>query len=204
VKVREIRQRYRELEQTLLKLEAHFVKRYLVPPPALGVNKREMMATSAYIVLAHAALEGFFEQLAEWILKRTVANWTNKKRLSRATACLLLATTPKPDHATKSTFDQIRLALDEQKAAMSKAIRVDNHGISERHLRTILGPLGLDMAANPAHVTALMRLSSERGSKAHNAVGATVHITAASAKTWVDDCLDLASDMLERAITMRT
>jgi hypothetical protein len=206
VTAKALRRLYRQLGQALHKLEDELIADYLAAPPTFAINPSETIATSAYIVLAHAALEGFFEDLAFWILDRVVINWTNSRRVSVATACLLLGAAPSAVDNSKSIFDQVRQALDAQKSTMSRLIRVDNHGISERHLRTLLGPLGvgLEVATNPTHVASLGNLARERGSRAHNNFGATVHVTASSAKSWVDDCLALAGDMVNHAIAMRT
>lgn len=202
----DLRRTYRKLQQALRKLEDEFIATYLAAAPTLAINTSETIATSAYIVLAHAALEGFFEDLAFWVLDRVVTNWTNHRRVSVATACLLLSAAPSAVDNTKTIFNQIREALDAQKAAMSRLIRFDNHGISERHLRALLGPLGvgLEVATNPTQVASLGNLARERGSRAHNNFGATVHITASSAKMWVDDCVALAGDMVNHAIAMGT
>ena len=202
----DLRRLHRKLERALSTLEDELIADYLTAPPTLAINASETIATSAYIVLAHAALEGFFEDLAFWILDRVVTNWTNSRRVSVATACLLLRAAPGVVDDTGSIFDQVRRALDAQKATMSRLIRVENHGISERHLRSLLGPLGvgLEVATNPTHIASLSNLASERGNRAHNNFGATVHVTASSAKTWVDDCVVLAADMVAHAIAMRT
>src|ERR1017187_3978748 len=118
------------LERSVKEIEAHFLTPHLVPPTLAMPSRKETLDVAAYVVLVHGFLENFAEGLALWVLGKSVANWTMRKKTTRSTTSLLLYHNQKvpPDDAQHiSVFDNIRTALDEAKTRMSKVVN-DNHG----------------------------------------------------------------------------
>jgi hypothetical protein len=158
-------------------LEGRFLTLHL-DQAALKVSRKEHVDVSAYVVLAHAAIEGYLEATAQWVLDRAVANWTKRKRLSTATACLLLSYECDPKFDGDIAFDRIRKALDGAKSSLSKIINADNHDISLEHMRRLFVPLGVDVPQDQTLLASLDKLAKQRGAMAHTDIGATVLLSA--------------------------
>src|ERR1035438_6831776 len=107
------------LVRSVREVETRFLKSHLGPPTLTTPSRKEILDVAAYVVLVHGALENFAEGLALWVLGRSVANWTKRKKTSRSTVSLLLYQKVPPDDAPPvSVFDNIRTALDEAKVRM--------------------------------------------------------------------------------------
>src|SRR5882672_2253818 len=85
------------LRRLVKEVESHFVLSHLGPPSLSPPSREEMLDVAAYVVLVHGALENFVEGLALWVVGRSVANWTKRKRITRSTASMLLYQTTRAD-----------------------------------------------------------------------------------------------------------
>jgi hypothetical protein len=194
--------------KALLRSVKEIETRFLVPhlgPPTLGVpSRKEILDVAAYVVLVHGVLEDFAEGLALWVLGRSVANWTTRKKTTRSTISLLLYQKVPPDDAPAvSVFDNIRTALDDAKARMSKVVN-DNHGITLNHLRSLFIPLGVNVPEDPVLTASLELLVTMRHQWAHqDRRRAKVFRSAKDAQTTVSDCLTLAKKLSAEAASVR-
>src|SRR5215471_4073038 len=112
----------RILKRSISEIEQRFLSAYLTTAPALKPpSRREQLDIAAYVVLAHGALENFAEGVALWVLTRSVDRWKIKKRVTRATASILLSQSPPaaPD-APQAVYDTLRLALEDAKNSISR------------------------------------------------------------------------------------
>jgi len=191
------------LQQFVRELE----RRYLNPHMTLSLappSRAEQLDVAAFVVLTHGAMENFIEGLTIWMTGRVVKNWM-QKRVTRSTAALLFRATCKIDEDTntKSTFDVIRIALDEAKADRSTAVH-DNNGVELKHMRRLLAPLGVDIPDDPLLVASLDNLVLMRHQWAHqNRFGAQTPRSAVDVKKTADDCLALAKQLSSRIGTLR-
>src|ERR1022692_2076886 len=111
------------LVRSVKEIETRFLVPHLGPPTLSIPSRKEVLDVAAYVVLVHGALEDFAEGLALWVLGRSVANWTKRKKTSRSTVSLLLYQKVPPDDVPSvSVFDNIRTALDDAKVRMSKVV----------------------------------------------------------------------------------
>ncbi len=193
------------LRKAIADLEATFLLQQLAPPPLSVPSRSDQLATTAFLVMAHAAFEYFAENVAQWALGRIVDSWTMKQRIGRGTATLLLyrgeRELPETD---ESVFDQVRLALDNGKQTLSKLLHKENNGVSQKHLRALFYSVGIEVPTDPVLVSSLQRLVTARHEGAHGKVfGATVVMSAQDAKIVVEDCLKLAEKLVTSAKASR-
>ena len=100
-------------------------------------------------------------------------------------------------------FDTLRKALDEAKVNLSRTIR-ENNGVSTRHLRSLLYPLGVDVPDDPVLVGSLDLVISIRHEWAHrNRFGAKTPKSAKDVHTAVADCVTLAEKLAKSASAIK-
>ena len=193
------------LRRSLAEIEQRFLAAHLASVPTLMPPSRpEQLDVAAYVVLAHGALENFVEGVALWVLTRSVARWTTDKRVTRATASILLSTSPPSEpKGPQSVFDTVRKALEEAKADISHAIN-ENNGVSTRHLRSLFYPLGVDVPEDPMLVGSLELVIKIRHEWAHQSrFGAKDVKSARDVRTAVSDCLTLAEKLAKAASAVK-
>jgi hypothetical protein len=193
------------LKRAVSEIEQRFLKLHLTRPPTLRPpSRKEQLDVAAYIVLTHGAIENFVEGIALWVLARSVASWTARKKVTPATASILLTQTPPatPD-SPQLVFDMLRTALDGAKTNISRAIN-ENNGISPRHLRSLFYPLGVDVPNDPVLVGSLELVIAIRHQWAHRSrFGANVPKSAKDAQNAVSDCIKLAEKLAEAASVLK-
>lgn len=193
------------LKRAVSEIEQRFLKPHLTSTPTLKPPSRnEQLDVAAYVVLTHGAIENFVEGIALWVLIRSVGSWTTRKRVTRVTASILLTQSPPaaPD-GPQLVFDTLRTALDGAKTNISRAIN-DNNGISPRHLRSLLYPLGVDVPNDPVLVGSLELVIAIRHQWAHRSrFGANVPKSAKDAQNAVSDCIKLAEKLAEAASALK-
>jgi RiboL-PSP-HEPN len=195
----------RILKRSIFEIEQRFLSVHLTSAPALNPpSRQERLDIAAYVVLSHGALENFVEGVALWVLTRSVDRWTAKKRVTRATASILLSQSPPAAPTGPTTiFDTVRTALDEAKTNISRTIN-DNNGISTRHLRSLFYPLGVDVPEDPILVGSLELVIAIRHEWAHRSrFGASVTKSAQDVRTAVADCLTLAEKLATVASALK-
>ncbi len=192
------------LVRSVKEIESRFLVPHLGPPTLANPSRKEILDVAAYVVLVHGVLEDFAEGLALWVLGKSVANWTRRKKTSRSMASLLFYQKVPPEDAPPvSVFDNIRTALDDAKVRMSKVVN-DNHGITLSHLRTLFMPLGVNVPADPVLTASLDLLVAMRHQWAHrDRRRAKVIKSAKDAQTTVADCLALAKKLSAEVASVR-
>jgi hypothetical protein len=193
------------LKRAVSEIEQRFLKPHLTSAPRLKPpSRKEQLDVAAYVVLTHGAIENFVEGIALWVLARSVGSWTIRKRVTRATASILLAQSPPTGpNGPQLVFDMLRKALDDAKTNISRAIN-ENNGISTRHLRSLFYPLGVDVPNDPVLVGSLELVIAIRHQWAHRSrFGANVPKSAKDAHNAVSDCIKLAEKLAETASALK-
>jgi hypothetical protein len=181
------------LKRFIQEIEAQFLKDHLAAPTLTPPSRKETLDVAAYVILAHGSMENFIEGVGLWAIGKVANSWTLKKRATRCTASLLLyRDAPESIGAGVSIFDNVRFHLQEAKTAFANNIE-KNNGIATKHLRTLFGPLGIDIPADPVLSASLESLVNLRHQWAHQyRFGAKVVKTAQDARQTVADCVRFA------------
>ena len=159
-----------------------------------------------YILLVHAEIEYYFEEITERIMKDTQAKWEFNHEATK-TAVALMAYCTKDFHNTAtSTNDQNKTEdLDYRfKKACSihyEYVRAKNHGIKESNVLALLLPIGvfIDDLDNDLLI-ALNSFGTDRGLIAHSTGRARQQISPEDAETKVADLLRLLDTFDEKML----
>jgi hypothetical protein len=199
---------YASLKRFISEIEAKFLQPHLGSPTLAPPSRNESLDVAAFVVLAHGAIENFVEGLALWLVSRLEHGLIYRKRISRATAALLLSQ-EKPSHNYEdkyTAFNDLRDAVQLAKSDVSRRIE-QNHGIAPRHLRAIFRPLGVNVTDDPILIGSLDLLVSIRHHWAHQYRYARfpvkVHRSANDVQKTASDCLQVAQKLAKEAAQVR-
>jgi len=182
-------------------LAEKFILRYLPPKPEEGPEIYGLDVRS-YCLLAHAALEEFFENIAIHVMHESVICFL-KGNLRRPLLSIIshaknrLRVDEVNDINEQTVFDCTRNILDDFKSQFSKEV-YDNHGTSIDCLRKILMPVYINIPDNVNWRNSLKQLTKDRGSIAHKQVVDRIP-SPEDVYTYVKDCLKMAKNVRDQA-----
>lgn len=158
----------------------------------------------SYVVLAHAAFEEFYEELALAMLDGIKAGWDTGKKFTVASGLLISAYGSRPSFSKSNGSNEkaIHEYVDEAIKAAERKLKIlcskDNHGAAPKHVRTLLIPVGLNFTPTLGLKNSLVKLAETRGAFAHK--GLVTHLlTPEGAKGIVADCLEFAETVVADA-----
>ncbi len=191
----EFKPKLEALKRQIANFEEKYIKPHLPPDPLADPEEYDLDVKS-YLILAHAALEEYFESIALKVVSLAEAKWIHSQTPTRTAMTIFLLygvkfEIPFDDEAlTDSLFNIIRKHFGECKRKFSTSIH-DNHGCSPKYLKKILLPAGIDFQPEPKALSSLVQLGKNRGEYAHK--GSARNIMAPEhAKEFVNDCLEFA------------
>lgn len=160
-----------KLKRAIEECEQVFDVKSLATTQKTGTERhsRHELLTRAYLVLVHAALEEFFELLAEHVADQSAKAWAGTKKNIPATALMLFHGKPDGDFEDMEArfTDRGRKSLEVSIDRHKEQIIENNHGISNRHLRSLFFPLGVDLPEETKLTSAIEELKKIRGDAAH-------------------------------------
>jgi len=153
--------RLQRLLTRLDKLEAHLL------PPVFSLTgryaPRQRDYTKAFLLLAHAELESYFEDRARKVVSVAEAQYQRTGICTPVLSRLLVYHNAMKDELGPASRHTVAKAINYYLDNLDK-----NHGIKEQNLRTIFLPLGISHAELGARlVTACNQLAQKRGEYAH-------------------------------------
>lgn len=152
---------YHNLSRRITELEARLLPQI---SPTGVYSPQDYDQVRGYMLLCHAEIESYLEDMAIEIAERSLSNWNKKNRVNRCLAALMLHhsqdQTPKP----QSMSSHIHTAISKH----IKTVRESNHGVKESNLFKMFVPLGLEKGEVSSILTAeLDSLGAARGKIAH-------------------------------------
>src|SRR5688572_5338225 len=171
-----------------LKKEIESLRNLFLPDPfnPLGSYpnaKRVQAHTRAFLVLSHAEFETYFEEWAKEIARACEIIWTKSQRVTTPLAFLLswsderlvppeTLSSPGAHDSTQRLFEIVAKLFP----TFYKRIK-DNHGVKERNVLSLFGPLGVPVTAfAPTLLPNLDALGTERGVHAHQSAKAVISV----------------------------
>ena len=144
--------RFTNLESELFRLKEQFLPEI---SPTGSYTDRETALTIAYIVLAHAEIEAYFEDRVWEIALHSKKKWVSERLASRTLITLLAFSGQKmelpPDTLTAAKGSKMispeKIKIDKKiELALNAFYRVidQNHGLKEANLLALLLPIGID------------------------------------------------------------
>jgi hypothetical protein len=147
-----------------------FIESELLPPIKLSGNytKKESDLIRSYVILSHAEIESYFEDIASEVVTRSLQAWITSRRRS---TCLL----------SIMTFcgEDIKWENRNDKNTIESRIRVtaghyinllkSNHGVKSKNILKILLPIGIEESSlDQTWLTIMDEFGKKRGSFAHS------------------------------------
>lgn len=166
--------RFRELTRRLQQLRLNLLG-FLPDPPVSKVsyNDHELDSTRAYVVLAHAEIEAFCEEIASKKVQDTIALYNNRHVVSSVLRRMVAYHVGKHRRSWGEVSAPPQSTIDSTVAAYRDFIK-KNHGVKRTNLESILYPLGItDAHLNATWLAQMDSFGVRRGVLAHNSVGAT-------------------------------
>ncbi len=193
---------YSGLKRHLANLESQFIAKFIPADPSTKPSEYEQLV-KAYCILSHAAIEEYLETVSMRVMKRSIDDWLFKRRYTDTLATLLctygsqINISADENSREKRVFDYLKGAFKDAKEKLSKDI-YENNGISIKYIRKLMIPVAIDITDDALLLNSLKQLAKERGAYAHKQKINTV-LSPEDAKKYVGDCINLCSDIKEKA-----
>jgi hypothetical protein len=165
----------------------------LLPAPKINGNytKKESDMIRSYVILTHAEIESYFEDIADSKIRKALSNWINNRTKSN---CLLLV----------MSFCSEEINWDKEKKSDKEKLefriyRVANHyrnklknnnGIKSANLFNILLPVGIESQdIDPTWLSTMDNFGSKRGQFAHTSSSVQSQIDLVTEKNIINNSI---------------
>ncbi len=185
---------YTETENYINEIAHTYINKHVPADPSKSYNVYELDVKS-FAILSHAALEEYFEHIAQYTLEEIQKGYLSRKYsfflLCFLNSCSRPLVVKEEDRGPEEqAFRRVLDRLNKAKSDHSQTIH-NSHGAGLKFLRKMYYPLGIDIPDDVRLNEALKRLSSLRGEFAHKRSVTRVPAPE-DVKKDVDDCLELA------------
>ncbi|WP_143450347.1 HEPN domain-containing protein [Janthinobacterium sp. BJB446] len=165
----------------------------------------------AYCVFVHAAIEQYFEELADFSLNCVLEQWRSGLPMSRESVVSIISIISfdgmaklkiedNEKNVQKKPLHYVSEVLNDSKKKLTTRFK-DNHGASLKYLRALFTPLGMVVDPTANAESALSLLASSRGAFAHRRTMLTAGfyvykpISPLDAVQMANDCLLFCNDL---------
>lgn len=154
------------------KIKSDYILKHLPAKPTDDPAKFEI-DVKIFCILAHAALEEFFENIALVVLEQSVDAFLTSGAINKSLLAMIAAGSERiriPDRDEPDEikpFNNIRDILIAFKSEHSVYIQQENHGINLHHLRALFYPLYIEIPSNVKYKSSVQKLANFRGEYAH-------------------------------------
>jgi hypothetical protein len=137
-------------------------------------TEREKNLVRGYLLLAHAEIESYFEEIANNVVLSAHSKWEKTKKPSHIITSLIAYLGCKSQEVPESINDTSR-ALIEKRVKESLDLYVkylkQNHGIKQKNILRILLPLGIPLnEIDSAWLLEMDTFGDDRGEIAHHSI----------------------------------
>lgn len=158
--------RYRQLLSRIRQLESN-----LLPNAKLDGNytKKESDLIISYVLLCHAEIECYFEEVAETKVKKALEGWVSLRKKSNCLLSIMIfcAHEISWDKIPKSEKDKIESRVKRVTNHFINRLN-SNHGIKSENILSILLPLGIDSGElEQTWLNVMDNFGTKRGKFAH-------------------------------------
>jgi hypothetical protein len=181
--------RFKSLREQLTILETHLLPAEYASTGIYENESEVFVRALAYRILAHAEIEAYLEERAEEIAQEALLGWQRSKYVSRVTLCLMgfsgremkaPANSIVPPSRNKASDWPALLDIGEKLADCVsnyvRFLRIENHGIRESNILSILLPVGiLPSQFDPQFLIDMENFGRRRGVAAHSSTS-TPHV----------------------------
>lgn len=178
--------RFNQLKSRLNVIENTFL-------PAIKPNgnytKKEQDQTRAYLLLNHAEIEAYFEEIAENKVKRAFKSWKLNKTKSNVLLSLVSF------HETKIADHGMDVRVNKTLTSYIHGLR-QNHGIKESNILSILLPIGIDIdEIDGTWLNTISSFGQNRGEIAHTSATVQQPLDPATIRTTIGQIMSEIADI---------
>lgn len=177
--------RFKQLEKRIQIIDQQFLPTIR---PAADYTQEEQDNTRAYLLLIHAEIESFLEDIAEDKAKKALNKWVSKRTKSN-TLLSLASFTELNDGKLTDKYD-----LEERlKRTVSNFIArlKNNHGIKQDNIRSILLPIGFESSEiDQTWLLSMDSFGDKRGDIAHSSAQVQQPLDPATMSSTVNQLLN--------------
>jgi RiboL-PSP-HEPN len=171
--------RYQALQNRLNDLKKRLLS-FLPPPPNSKINytDQELDWTRSYVVLVHAEIEMFCEDIALTRAQLAKEEFNKRQKVTPVLRKLVTYYVSRQRESWRETISP-STALVESAFASYKGEIDSNHGVKEKNLKILFHPLGI-MDIDAAWLAAMNSFGAKRGELAHKGIKAHSQLDAHS------------------------
>lgn len=172
--------RYMKLENRVKAIETLYL-------PAINLTgnytKKEQDDIRAYLLLVHAEVEAYFEEISESKAKEAFTKWKNNRTKSNVLLSLVSF------HEFKITEQDIEIRVNKALSTFIYTLR-HNHGIKEDNVLSMLLPVGFEFSEiDTTWLNTITSFGTSRGEIAHTAAHVQQPLDPATLKTTVQQIM---------------
>lgn len=159
-------QRHKQLLSRISQLESNLL-------PAIKINgnytKKESDMIRSYVILSHAEIESYFEDIADSKVRKALNNWMNNRTKSNCLLAIMSFCTEEINWEKEKKSDKEKLEFRINRVASHYLNKLNNnHGIKSNNLFNILLPIGIEAhEIDPTWLNTMDNFGSKRGQFAH-------------------------------------
>jgi len=163
--------RYNKLVSRINLLEIH-----LLPNVKISGNytKRESDLIRSYVLLAHAEIESFFEEIALVKIQKALAKWSLNRTKSNCLLSVMSFCAGEINWDSIPNTNKDKLSFRINRIVTHYINKLDsNHGIKSNHIYNILLPIGVEEhQIDNTWLSTMDNFGARRGSIAHSTISA--------------------------------
>lgn len=149
-----------------------FLERNILPSASStgSYTKIQQDLIRSYVLLVHAEIEAYFEDVAREKVRRALSNWMSTRKKSSCLKAVLAYSGNELSYEKEIKNNSNNISFRLNKAANHfMALIQKNHGIKENNLLSILIPLGIELSdIDPVWLSTMEAFGNLRGTIAHN------------------------------------
>lgn len=159
-------QRHKQLLSRISQLESN-----LLPAPKINGNytKKESDMIRSYVILSHAEIESYFEDIADSKVRKALNLWMINRTKSNCLLAIMSFCTEEINWEKEKKSDKEKLDFRINRVARHYLNKLNNnHGIKSNNLFNILLPIGIEAhEIDPTWLNTMDNFGSKRGQFAH-------------------------------------
>ena len=159
-------QRHKKLLSRISQLESN-----LLPAPKINGNytKKESDMIRSYVILSHAEIESYFEDIADSKVRKALSDWMTNRTKSNCLLAIMSYCSEEINWDKERKSDKEKLDFRINRVARHYLNKLNNnHGVKSTNILSILLPIGIESTEiDPTWLNTMDNFGSKRGQFAH-------------------------------------
>lgn len=165
----------------------------LLPAPKINGNytKKESDMIRSYVILTHAEIESYFEDIADSKIRKALSNWINNRTKSNCLLSVMSFCSEEINWDKEKKSDKEKLEFRIYRVANHYRNKLkNNNGIKSANLFNILLPVGIESQdIDPTWLSTMDNFGSKRGQFAHTSSSVQSQIDLVTEKNIINNSI---------------